>query len=140
MESLIQHQEAAVLIARIFLGLLFFFQGFDAVFNIKVKNVIEAYETSFAHKGIPRFLTVWGSWFTSLVELIGGTFLVFGLFEYYVLALLGINLIIASIAFGITNPMWDMRFMFPRLVLLLFLMVVPSSWNILTLDSLFFKL
>ena len=137
MEAIIQHHEAAaVIIARVFLGLLFFFQGYDAVFNVKVKNVIEAYENSFANKGIPKFLTVCGSWFTSYAELIGGFLLVVGLFEYYALYLLGINLIIASIAFGITSPMWDMRFVFPRLALLIFLPVVPRSCDIWSLNNL----
>ena len=137
MGAIIQyHEEAAVILARVFLGLLFFFQGYDAVFNVKVKNVIEAYENSFANKGIPKFLTVCGSWFTSYSELIGGLLLVFGLFEYYALYLLGINLIIASIAFGITSPMWDMRFVFPRLILLIFLLVVPHAYDIWSLDNL----
>ena len=137
MEAIIQHHEAAaVIIARVFLGLLFFFQGYDAVFNVKVNNIIEAYENSFANKGIPKFLTVCGSWFTSYVELIGGFLLVVGLFEYYALYLLGINLIIASIAFGITSPVWDMRFVFPRLALIIFLLVVPHSYDVWSLDNL----
>jgi putative oxidoreductase len=140
MDSIIQyHDVAAVFIARVFLGLLFFFQGFDAVFNIKVRNVIEAYENSFANKGIPRFITVLGSWFTSYVELIGGFLLVFGLFEYCALYLLGLNLIIASIAFGITSPIWDMRFVFPRLVLLLFLLLMPYTFHSWSLDTILFK-
>ena len=140
MDSIIQyHDVAAVFIARVFLGLLFFFQGFDAVFNIKVRNVIEAYDNSFATKGIPRFITVLGSWFTSYVELIGGFLLVFGLFEYCALYLLGLNLIIASIAFGITSPIWDMRFVFPRLVLLLFLLLMPYTFHSWSLDTILFK-
>ncbi len=140
MDSIIQyHDVAAVFIARVFLGLLFFFQGFDAVFNIKVRNVIEAYENSFANKGIPRFITVLGSWFTSYVELIGGFLLVFGLFEYCALYLLGLNLMIASIAFGITSPIWDMRFVFPRLVLLLFLLLMPYTFHSWSLDTILFK-
>ena len=137
METITQyHEVAAVFIARVFLGLLFFFQGYDAVFNVKVHNVIEAYENSFANKGIPRFLTVCGSWFTSYVELIGGFLLIIGLFEYPVLYLLGIDLIIASIGFGITKPMWDLRYVFPRLALLLFLIVVPITWDLWSLDNL----
>jgi uncharacterized membrane protein YphA (DoxX/SURF4 family) len=140
MESLVQHHEiAAVFIARVFLGLLFFFQGYDAVFHVKVKYVIQAYENSFANKGIPRFLTVCGAWFTSLVELIGGLLLITGLFQYTVLYLLGIDLIIASIAFGITTPMWDMKFVFPRLVLLIFLLVIPPSYQVWSLDHFIFK-
>lgn len=44
---------------------VFFFQGFDAVFNVKTINVIEMYENSFLLKGIPGFLTVGGTWCTS---------------------------------------------------------------------------
>lgn len=137
METIIQHPEAiATFIARLFLGLLFFFQGYDAVFKIKVKNIIGAYEQPFEKKGIPKFLTVCGSWFTSYVELIGGFLLILGLFEHYVLCFLGIDLIIASIAFGISTPMWDTRFVFPRLVLLIFLFIAPHSWDVLSIDSL----
>lgn len=132
------HEIAAAFVARVFLGLLFFFQGYDAVFNVKIRNVIETYESSFANKGIPRFLTVCGSWFTSYVELVCGALLIFGLFEYPSLFLLGINLIVASIAFGITSPLWDMRFAFPRLILVLFLLVIPHEWNAWSLDRIIF--
>lgn len=65
-------QEFSVSITRVFLGLLFFFQGYDAVFKIKIRNVINTYQNNFANKGIPRFMTVSGSWFTSYAEFIGG--------------------------------------------------------------------
>ena len=133
------HQIAAVFIARVFLGFLFFFQGYDSIFNVRIKNVIDTYESSFENKGIPRFLTVAGAWFTSYTELICGFLLIAGLFENIALYLLGINLIVASIAFGVNTPMWDMRFVFPRLILLLFLLIVPATWNIFSFDHLFFK-
>lgn len=133
------HEIIAVLIARVFLGCLFFFQGYDAVFNIKVRNVVATFETNFANKGIPKFLTVAASWFTSYTELICGFFLIIGVFEYYALYLLGINLVIAAVGFGITSPMWDTRYVLPRLVLLLFLLVVPQGWNALSLNNLIFK-
>ncbi len=133
------HEIVAVLIARVFLGCLFFFQGYDAVFNIKVKNVIATFETNFTNKGIPKFLTAAASWFTSYTELICGFLLIIGLFEYYALYLLGLNLIIAAIGFGITSPMWDTRYVLPRLLLLLFLLFVPQGWNALSLDNLIFK-
>lgn len=141
MEFIYQYHEAiGVFTARIILGLLFFFQGYDAVFKVKIKNVIQAYEQSFENKGIPRFLTVGGAWFTSLSELICGLLLILGLFEYVALYLLGANLIMASIAFGINTPMWDTRHVFPRLVLLIFLLVIPQSWNVISLDNLIFNL
>ena len=133
------HEIVAVLIARVFLGVLFFFQGYDAVFNIKVKNVVATFETNFANKVIPKFLTAAASWFTSYTELICGFLLIVGLFQYYALYLLGINLIIAAIGFGITSPMWDTRYVLPRLLLLLFLLFVPQGWNTLSLDNLIFK-
>ena len=139
MESIIQyHEVVAAFIARVFLGFLFFFQGYDAVFNVKVKNVIQAYENSFEKKGIPRFLTVCGSWFTSYAELIGGVLLILGLFEYGALYLLGINLLVVNMAFGISNPMWDMKYVSPRLALILFLLIIPTTWNNWSLDFLFF--
>lgn len=137
MELLIQYHESAVaFIARVFLGFLFFFQGFDAVFKVKVENVIETYENAFFQKGIPKFLTLCGAWFTSYVELIGGAFLIIGLFEYYALYFLGINLLLVNIAFGISNPMWDMKFVFPRLALLIFLLVIPPTWHMWSIDNL----
>ncbi len=140
MESIYQsHEIAAVFLARVFLGFLFFFQGYDAVFKVKIKNVIETYQNTFNSKGIPKILTICASWFTSCTEFIGGILLIVGLFEYCALYLLGINLIIAAIGFGINTPMWDTRFVFSRLLLLLFLLVVPQTWNVWSLDNLFFK-
>ncbi|MEI8136018.1 MAG: DoxX family membrane protein [Bacteroidota bacterium] len=140
MEILNQYHEiAAVLIARVFLGCLFFFQGYDAIFNVKLKNVIATFEASFANKGIPKFLTASASLFTCYTELIGGILLILGLFEYGALYLLGLNLIIAAIGFGINTPMWDTRYVLPRLLLILFLLFVPQAWNLLTLDHLIFK-
>jgi uncharacterized membrane protein YphA (DoxX/SURF4 family) len=140
LKTINQYREIeAVFIARIFLGLLFFFQGYDAVFKIKIKNVIDTYQNTFIVKGIPKYLTVCGVWFTSCTELVCGALLILGLFEYCSLSILGINLILASIAFGINTPMWDTRFVFPRLILLIFLLIVPTTWNAWSLDSLFFK-
>lgn len=137
METIIQfHESAAVFIARVFLGSLFFFQGYDAVFKVKVNTIISTYERIFSNKGIPVFLIKTGTWFTSYTELIAGLLLILGLFEYCALYLLGLNVIIASIAFSITQPMWDMRFVFPRLILLVFLLVVPASWDVWSIDNL----
>lgn len=134
------HEAIGILIARVFLGLLFLFQGYDAVFNVKIKNIINNYENSFQSKGIPKFLTFIGVWFTSLTELFGGLFLILGLFKYYTLYLLGLDLLIASTAFGIASPMWDTRHVFPRLILLLFILLIPADIDTLNLDFLFFKL
>ncbi len=133
------HYAAAILIARLFLGFLFFFQGYDAVFKIKIKNVVETYQITFQKSGIAKILTVCGAWFTSCTALICGFLLVIGLFECLSLYLLGINLIITAIGFGINTAMWDTRFVFPRLLLLLLLLLVPPNWDLWSFDNLFFK-
>ena len=131
------HQLAAAFIARVFLACLFFFQGFDAVFRIKIKNVILTYQNTFANSGIPKFAIIFASWFTSCSALIGGFLVTLGLFEYIALYLLGINLIVAAIGFGINTPMWDTRFVLPRMLLLLFLLLIPQEWNVWSLDWVF---
>lgn len=140
MEILYQyHETAATFIARVLLGFLFFFQGYDAVFRIKVRNVVDTYDNLFENRGIPRFMTTAAAWYTSLTELICGFLLIVGLFEYAALYLLALNLLMASFAFGINTPLWDTKHVWPRLVLLLFLLVVPVAWNNWSLDYLLFN-
>ncbi|HWY12945.1 MAG TPA: hypothetical protein VN026_16540 [Bacteroidia bacterium] len=132
------HQAAAITAARVFLGILFFFQGFDAVFRIRIKNVIQTYQNTFTNRGIPKFLIIFGVCFTSCSALVCGFLLMIGLFEYAALNILCLNVIIAAIGFGINTPMWDMRFVFPRFILILLLLLVPQYWNIFSLDHLLF--
>lgn len=116
------------------MGFLFFFQGYDAIVRVGVKNVIETFHVPLSERGIPKIFTTIGVWFTSCIQLIGGLLLVIGFLKYYVLYLLGLDLIVASIAFGIIKPMWDMQFVFPRLILLIFLLIAPSQWDVLSVD------
>jgi|SRR3990172_9064302 len=125
---------AVVFIARMFLGLLFFFQGYDAVFRIKISGVIEAIKFPLVAKGVPKFIIISGAYFTSYVELICGFLLIIGFIKYYALYLLGIDLLFAAFAFGIIKPMWDMQFVFPRLLLLIFLLLFPAYSDVLSVD------
>jgi putative oxidoreductase len=134
-----QHFFAGAFIARVFLGCLFLFQGYDAVFRIKIKNVIATYQNSFTNRGIPKSVTVLASWFTCYTELICGALLILGLYQYVALYLLGINLVVAAIGFGITTPMWDTRYVMPRLILLLLLLFIPSQYNAWSIDYLIFN-
>ena len=130
---------AAALLARAFLGFLFLFQGIDAVFGIGVPNVISTYKGMFTNRKVPSFLIVLASWFTSYTELIGGILLVLGLFEYVALYLVALNLLVAAIGFGLNTPVWDTRFVLPRLILILFLLCIPHEWHQWSLDHLMFK-
>ena len=133
------HYIAATTVARVFLGFLFFFQGYDAVAKIGLKKVTDTYHESFGQKGIPRILTSLAAVFTSYTELVCGVLLVFGLFEIAALYLLGLNLVIAGVGFGINQPLWDTRNVFPRLIILLLLLLTPLEWHSWSLDQLFFK-
>jgi putative oxidoreductase len=130
------HEIAAAVTARLFLGVLFFQQGYDAVFNIGVKNVISTYRQDFTAKGLPASVIGAVTVFACYTELICGAMLVLGLFEYGALYLLAVNLITAATGFGINTPMWDTRHVMPRLMLLLFLLVVPAEWHGFSLDNL----
>lgn len=136
------NETIAVFIARVILGVLFFAQGYDKVFRVKIEGVIAAFAQPVYNKRLPRFLLVFAAYYTSYVELIGGLLLILGLAKGYVMTFLGLDLILVAIAFSIIKPMWDMQYFFPRLVLLLFLMIVPFGWDQLSVDYLlkFFKL
>jgi uncharacterized membrane protein YphA (DoxX/SURF4 family) len=131
------NQIAAVFIVRIFFGILIFLQGYDKVFRVGVKNVIGTFE--YPLQGIhhlPHFLLVCGVMYTSFVELIGGLFLIVGFMKYIVLYFISLDLIIAAVGLGIMKPMWDMKHVFPRFVMLVFLLVLPSQYDVISVDHL----
>lgn len=132
--DIINKEVMAVFIARVFLGFLFFFQGIDAVFGIKPAGILHEIKEPLEQKGVPKFLIVFGAYFTSYVELIAGFCLIIGFMKYYSLYLLGLDLLVASFAFGIIKPMWDMQFVFPRLALILFFLIAPSEWDVISVD------
>lgn len=122
-------------IIRVFLGIILFFQGFDKVFILGTKSVIATFETeACAKKHIPKPLLCFSAYFTSYTELIAGFMLVLGLFRYFALAWIGIDLLMVAIAFSLIKPMWDLKFVFPRLVLMITLLIVPKEWSVISLD------
>lgn len=124
----------AAFILRIFLGLLFFAQGYDKVFKVKVSGVIQTFEHPVIVNHIPRWMLVLSAYFTSYAELIGGLLLILGFVKYYALYLLGIDLLMVAVAFSIIEPMWDLRYVFPRVILLLTALIIPSEWDVLSID------
>ncbi len=125
----------AEVFVRCFLGILFVFQGYDKLFVVKIKNVINAFHSEADRKHIPQFLLVFTSYFTSLTEFIGGLLLITGLFHQFVPIVLAINLLIVAFAFSFLRPMWDMQHVFPR-VILLTLTLLLSNYFYFGLDTL----
>jgi putative oxidoreductase len=130
-------EHIAPLLVRLMLGLLFFAQGYDKVFHIGVSRVIETIRPSYRKLRLPSPLITLSAYFTSYVELAGGLLLITGLFKYFSLYLLGLDLIVVAFGFCILNPVWHMSQVFYRLALLVFLLVYPNELDTLTLSRLF---
>ena len=131
------NQIIAVLVVRVFLGVIIFMQGYDKVFKLGIKYVVRSFEYPLKNiHHLPDFLLVAGVLFTSFVELIGGFLLIVGLLKHFTLYFMAADFIIAAIGFGIMKPMWDMQHVFPRFILLVFLLIMPSQWDIISLDHL----
>jgi putative oxidoreductase len=122
------------LLMRLFLGLLFFFQGYDKVFRIGVRGVADAFETPMHQHAIGRPLLVSGAAITSYIELLGGLMLILGLFRYIALYALGFDLVLATIGLSIMQPLWDLQHVFRRFVILIALLIIPGTWDTFSLD------
>jgi putative oxidoreductase len=127
----------AILTARLVLGVLFFFQAYDKVFTVGLKeftaNIIAGSSSTGLNKGFIRFSAI----VSSYIELLGSVLLILGLFLPWVYVLLALNLVMVSLAFSYLKPLWDMSHVFPRLVLLIFLMMMPMDADLYTLTGLF---
>lgn len=133
---ILYNEASAIFLIRVFLGILFFWQGYDKVFNIKISGVIKTFEHPLIEKHFPKFILSVSAYYTSYIELVGGFLLVIGLSKQIVLLLLGIDLLMVSVAFSIIKPMWDLQQVFVRLLLIAVLLLAPSHWDIVSLDYL----
>lgn len=129
------NQEAfLVFILRVILGILFFFQGYDKIFRVKISGVIEFFHLEMQRHKVPSFVLVFAAYFTSMAEFIGGGLLILGIFKSLAYYLLGLDLLLVCGAFSMMKPMWDMNMVFPRLVILAILLYLPASWDLVSLD------
>ena len=126
--------QIAEFIVRMFAGILFFFQGYDKVFKVKISGVVDNFLEEAEHLHIHKPLVTVISYYTSFVELIGGGLLIIGLFTNYTLLALGLDLVLVCFAFSLIRPMWDMQYVFPRLILLIILLLLPNEYNKIGLD------
>jgi putative oxidoreductase len=111
-------------LVRLFCGIIFLFQGFDKLFTVKMTGVVDSFSLETSKLHVPRFLVFFVAFITSMIEFLGGAMLILGLYKNIALTLLGIDIIIVTVAFSFLNPIWDMRHVFPRLLLI----SLPDEW------------
>jgi hypothetical protein len=88
------------------------------------------------------FLPAWSLWAVGLaipfIELIGGALLLLGWRVYYALLALGVVLVIVTFGHLLKEPLYPFHeHVIPRLVLLLFLLVMPRAEDRFSLEGLF---
>lgn len=127
----------AELLVRVFAAILFMFQGYDKLFRIKIPGVIDVFREDAQRNHIPGPFITGIAYYTSLVEFFGGFFLLVGFMTNYMLYALGVDLVLVGLAFSYVEPMWDMKHVFPRFMLLLILLVMPQDYRQISLDHFF---
>ncbi len=128
--------EIAQWIIRVFTGIIFFFQGYDKLFRVRIEGVINTFLDQAEQHHIHKPWVTALAWYTSIIEFFGGIALITGLFTTYSLYLLGIDLLLVAAAFSILQPVWDMKHVFPRLLLISVLLLLPEELNKLSIDFL----
>lgn len=138
MEESVKYQFLELII-RLFCGVIFLFQGFDKLFVVKIGGVVDLFQRNAAQKRVPEFLQYGLAAYTSFMEFFGGILLILGLFKNIVLILLGFDVILVAVAFSVLEPVWDMRHVFPRLLIISVLLVMPDEWSRFSLDHFMHK-
>jgi uncharacterized membrane protein YphA (DoxX/SURF4 family) len=132
----INNATVLVFILRVVLGILFFFQGYDKVFKVKMNEVVETFRLELISVKLPTIILKASAYYTSYIELLCGALLIIGLFTKFSLYMLGIDLILVVTSFSLIKPMWNMQILFPRLILLSILLYLPEEWNQISADQL----
>lgn len=128
--------EIAELFLRLCLGAIFVIQGYDKLFSLGIGKVSETFEDEFRGRALPKFIFPVTAFYSSLVEFIGGILLVIGLFKYYIMILIGVDLLLVTIAFSLLDPGGNLKMVFSRWILWVLLLLLPQQQLFWGLDSL----
>ena len=132
------NQSVAFTLARTILGVLLFMQGYEKVFKIRMKAIVNAYQLPVSRSFIFDFFIWGGTIFTSYSELICGPLIFLGFFTNYALYLIALDMLVAVIGMSMQEAIWDMKYVWSRLVLTTFLLLCPISWNNFSIDQFIF--
>jgi len=128
------NKSTAILTARLILGFIFLMQGFGKVFKIGVSNVYNGFFKETYQEILPEFISIGTAYYTSYVELIAGFMLVIGFKKNIAYILLASVLVIVTFGHGLVEPIWDLSHVMYRAILLIFLLMMPSSLDKFSLD------
>ena len=127
----------AIAFVRICLGILFFFQAYDKIFVTGLKEFTHDVTSGTKRSGVPIAFVKFSTYLSSYIELVGAVLLILGLFLSWAYLILAINLIMVVLGLSFLQPLWDMKHVFPRIVMLTFLLVVPIEQDLFRLSALF---
>lgn len=126
--------EIAALFIRLVLGFLFFFQGYEKIFRIGIKQTEDAVAGAMLRTSLPPSLVRAVALISSITELSCGILLIAGWMIYPSLILLSVNLLLVVFAMSLRESLWDMRFVWPRIVLVAALFLLPENSHLISLD------
>ena len=118
----------AVLFARLVLGLIFFMAGMYKVFTLTPIGHAQRWFLPYRD----TFLPVWSLWAAGVtvpfVELIAGALLLIGLWIRPSLLAMGTVLVVVTFGHLLKEPLYPFHeHVIPRLILLLFILIVPAA-------------
>ena len=127
----------AILFARLVLGLIFFMAGVYKVFQMGPLEHARTYFLPFSD----TFLPVWSLWAMGVVipfvELIAGGLVIVGLRTREALVSLGFVLAVVTFGHLLKEPLYEFHtHVIPRLVLCLFLLLMPQASDRFSIDHL----
>lgn len=130
-------QAWGVLFARLVLGLMFFQGALWRVFGL---GPVEHARRFFVEPYADSFLPQWSLWMAGtavpFVELMGGALVLVGLWRTFGLILLGGVLVAVTFGHLVAEPIFAFNaHVVPRLVLVVFLLVVPAEWDRFSVDG-----
>ena len=125
----------AILFARLVLGLIFFMAGLYKVFQLGPAGHVQKYFLPYQD----TFLPTWSLWLVGFtipfVELIAGALVMVGYQTRRALISLGIVLVIVTFGHLLKEPLYPFHeHVIPRLVLVLFVLVMPEEADHFSLD------
>ena len=137
MEFFIDNRIAfAELMVRLILGIALLSQGYDKLFRIGIVKSGEAVSLAVnqlhASKGLIYLIT--GT--TAAIEFLGGLLLLTGWWILPVTYITMAGLLPVTVAMCYSEPLWNLRQIWTRLVMMIFLLMLPADAHVFSLENL----